>query len=123
MREFRLILDNRNALLQNGHCDHDSYMIWTEKLWNSTQELQHMRIQALKELEDDSNALLYEHVQDDVSLTFSYQAKKQSDVPFHEFWSKHGPSLPKDEAHFKRSLFGAHLDDFAIHFKDEKWSD
>jgi len=118
-KEFRVILDNRNALLNNGSFDKEEYAIWTQKLWTITRELQDMRIQLLKELEHDINHMLATHIDPDIAVTFNYQAKKSSGLPFKEFLEKNADLLA-DEIRFQRSLFGAHLDEFIITFEGKK---
>ncbi len=113
MQEFRIILENRNALLQQDVIDNESYFIWTKKLWELTQKIQTIRKKLLNNLELEINTMLYRHVDQHVSLSLLYQAKKYSDLPFEEFLYNNNNLLPQ-EIKYKRSLFGIHVDDFSI---------
>jgi DNA replication and repair protein RecF len=119
IKEFRTILENRNALLQHERIDQEAYFIWTQKLWECTRVIRAMRIDMLKSLEHEINTMLVQCFSDDISLSFSYQSKKNSDLPFDSFWSKNNQLL-KEEVIFKRSLFGIHLDDFSITLEGKK---
>lgn len=113
MQEFRIILENRNALLQQEVVDNESYFIWTKKLWELTQKIQKIRKNLLKNLELEINTMLCRHVDQYITLSFVYQAKRQSDLPFEEFLYNN-ENLLQQEMKFKRSLFGIHVDDFTI---------
>jgi DNA replication and repair protein RecF len=119
MREFRVVVENRNALLQQDIVDKEAYFIWTKKLWEITHTLQKMRNHLLQQLENEVNTMLHAHVDHHVAISLTYQAKKQSDLPFEAFLDKN-PELLKQEMYFKRSLFGAHVDDFAITLAGKK---
>lgn len=122
LREYRHILDNRNALFQKDMIDKDSYFIWTKQLWEYTVLLQEARKLFLAQLEKEVNSMLYEHIDTNITISFSYQAKKGSDLAFEEFLSKNGSieNLLHQEMRFKRSLFGAHVDDFTIALAGKK---
>ena len=113
MREFRIILENRNALLHKEVIDNETYFIWTKKLWELTQKIQKIRKNFLRQLELEINTMLYRHVDQQVTVSLLYQAKKQSDLPFQDFLYKN-PDLLEQEMKFKRSFFGIHVDDFTI---------
>jgi recombinational DNA repair ATPase RecF len=78
-----------------------------------TQKIQAIRKELLKNLELEINTMLYRHVDQHVSLSLLYQAKKYSDLPFEEFLYNNNNLLPQ-EIKYKRSLFGIHVDDFSI---------
>lgn len=113
MQEFRIVLENRNALLQQETVDNESYCIWTKKLWEITQKIQKIRKTLLKNLELEINNMLYRYIDQHVTLSFVYQAKKQSELSFDAFLYNN-ENLLQQEIRFKRSLFGAHVDDFTI---------
>lgn len=120
MKEFRTILENRNALLlKSEKIDQEAYFVWSQKLWEYTRIIREMRVTMLKALEYDINTMLTECFDNDVSLCFTYQSKKNSELPFDLFWSKNNQLL-KEEIIFKRSLFGVHLDDFSIILEGKK---
>lgn len=112
------IVDNRNALLKRGGSS-DSYALWTEQLWQVTRQIQQARIIMLAHLEQAVKELISSYFNDEFTISFAYQPKKASYNSFQEFINAH-VSLYQDEQRFGRSLFGAHLDDFSIQFKDTK---
>lgn len=120
MREYRTVLENRNALLQHSNIDQEAYFIWTKKLWEHTSTIQLLRKQLLSELEATVNQLLQHYIDKNLSLSFVYQAKKESDIPFDLFWQTNNKDLLRQESHFKRTLFGAHIDDFTISLEGKK---
>lgn len=122
MREYRLILENRNALFRNDKIDEDAYFVWTKKLWEYTVVIQQARKQLLAQLEIEVNNMIHRHVDNDLSVAFSYQAKKHSDLDFEPFLEKNSSitELMRQEMYFKRSLFGAHVDDFVITLAGKK---
>ena len=77
IRSFRQTLDNRNALLQQGSIHKESYMIWTQQLYEKSQEIQVQRIQWLENLSKRVKALSQEYFGDSWKLpliTFSRKA-------------------------------------------------
>lgn len=122
MREYRIILEHRNALLQKDSIDEEIFLIWTKKLWESTLAIQTIRKQFLMNLEIEVNKMLHLHVDPDLIISFTYQAKKGSDLPFESFLDKNGSikDLMRSEAYFRRSLFGAHVDDFIVELSGKK---
>jgi DNA replication and repair protein RecF len=116
LRRYKQILENRNALLQRGGYTQESYALWTHQLWQQSIILQEHRRMVLKNLELKTNAMLQDWFSQELTLAFDYQTKKIiHDQPFDDFWNEIGP-LKTMESAFKRSLFGAHLDDFSIQF-------
>jgi DNA replication and repair protein RecF len=113
MREYRIVLDNRNALFQKNVVDKEAYSIWTGKLWELTQAIQQIRRTLLQQLEAEVNRMLHVYIDQQVTVSLIYQAKKHSDQPLEAFLVKN-PDLIQQEIYFKRSLFGAHIDDFTI---------
>jgi DNA replication and repair protein RecF len=116
MREYRVVLENRNALFHKEPIDMESYFIWTKKLWEHTVEIQKIRKCFLLYLKNTVNQMLYSHVDPNLFISLTYDAKKGSDLSFEDFLSKNGSlqELMRNEIYFKRSLFGAHIDDFII---------
>lgn len=122
MREYRVVLDNRNALFQKNSIDKDAYFVWTKKLWEHTVGIQAMRTQFLSLLAVEINSMLHEYIDPEISLTLVYQAKKNSDLSFEDFLHKNSSidELMRQEIYFKRSLFGAHIDDFTVSLEGKK---
>ena len=120
-RQYRTIVSNRNALLAQHTIAHDQYMLWTRKMWDASRLLQKQRVEALSALETSVNQMLADSFADEsVRIRCSYQAKKQSDMDGFDAFMKAHPTLYNDETRMRRSLFGAHLDDFAIFFQDKR---
>ena len=122
IREYRIALENRNALFQKNTVDKDTYFVWTKQLWEYTIAIQAMRKQFLALLTAEINGMLGDYIDTDLSLSLVYQAKKNSDLNFEEFLHKNTSidELMRQELFFKRSLFGAHLDDFMISLEGKK---
>ena len=120
MRKYRIVLENRNALLQHHNIDQEAYFIWSKKLWEHTSGIQAVRKQLLSELEAEVNIMLHQYIDENLSLSFVYQAKKSSDSAFDTFWQKNSTDLMRLESQFKRTLFGAHIDDFNVILEGKK---
>lgn len=120
MREYRIILENRNALLQHTIIDQEAYFVWTKKLWEYSYFIQNIRKAFLLSLENEVNVLLSRYIDENLCISFTYQAKKNSDPSFDQFWDKNNADLIKLETYLKRSAFGAHVDDFSIVLEGKK---
>jgi len=120
IRSFRQTLDNRNALLQQGSLHKDSYMVWTQQLYEKSQEIQAHRIKWLKTLENRVKMLAQEHFRDNLSITLDYTFKKGLMGENFDTFMAHNTELFDLERRYGRSLFGAHLDDFTIKLQDVK---
>lgn len=118
-RKYKQILDNRNALLRNGYCKYETYLLWTEQLWRQSVIIQNMRINALKNLEIEVNRLFYNYFARDINTNFIYEPKGTITESFDDF-IKLNPDLYENEQRQSRSLIGAHLDDFGIVFLNKK---
>jgi DNA replication and repair protein RecF len=115
VRRYKQILENRNALLQGSYTQ-ESYKLWTQQLWQESETVQHYRYKLLAALEYKTNKMLKEWFGEELTLSFSYLPKKVIfGRSFDEFWETI-EQIRIAENVFKRSLFGAHLDDFSIEF-------
>lgn len=112
------IVENRNVLLKRGGSA-ESYQLWTEQLWQITHSISHERIRLLAELEEKVRTLITTYFGSEFTISIAYTPKKELGSSYQEFTDKH-PFLYQDEQRFGRSLFGAHLDDFTIHFQEAK---
>ncbi len=120
LRLLRTIIDNRTSLLQHGTNDPAYHAILTEQLWTVSVALQLTRSQALAALEKATNELLALYFSDQITISLTYQAKKiDGSQSFQDFYAEH-TQLFADERRYGRSLFGAHLDDFSIHFEHKR---
>lgn len=122
LRTYKKILENRNALLTNAPHDATSYKIWTEQLFEASHIIVQKRIAWLAEIEKQVQKLLCEYVDPDLIISIAYQSKKQSfGMSLDQFMEDaHLHALREQEIRFKRTLFGAHLDDIVIHFQGKK---
>ncbi|CAN5147093.1 DNA replication/repair protein RecF [soil metagenome] len=115
-RRLRDVLDNRNALLKRGGSQ-ESYQLWTEQLWQLSAHISSVRVQALEVLEREIKELIARYFNSSFEIQFTYQPKKNYQASFQEFMDSN-PDLYHNEMRFCRSLFGSHLDDFSIRFKE-----
>ncbi len=118
IRNFRQVVDNRNRMLYSGSYTPQEYAIWTEQLWQKSREIQHIRQKMLHDLAQEVARIVKEFFNNSFSVTFEYMPKKMPpDQSIDDFLTA-SSSLGKQEHQLRRSLFGAHLDDFAIQFQD-----
>ena len=116
-RNFKRILQSRNMLLQKGMFDKLEMDIWTQKLWNNSCTIYKYRCEALEKITTSINNLLQEYFDDIYTVSIKYEAKyTKADETFDEFKHKNA-FLFHQELLYKRSNFGAHLDDFHFAIK------
>lgn len=117
-KKFKSILENRNALLQQFSPDREELEIWTKKLWEQTLVIQNERQLFLTELQQTCSDYLKEYWHGSYKIELTYVPKKthgtQSWQEFLLFWKE---SILGQEFRFRRTLFGAHLDDLRISFQ------
>jgi DNA replication and repair protein RecF len=123
LRKYRQVLDNRNALLTHGTYDPDSYALWTTQLLTITHQIQQRRTELLKRLEEEASLLAQQILDSEYTLSFSYEYARPysaiANIHSYDELIKRYPALPNQERSYKRSLFGAHLDDFTIIFQQK----
>lgn len=102
MRDYKRILDNRNALLKSKNFDLEQYKIWTNQLVSHSQAIRQERLLALSQLEVAINAELAESFDENLKIQLIYQSRN-----WHE-------GLLSKEKFMERTLCGAHLDDYQI---------
>ncbi|MFC1842991.1 DNA replication/repair protein RecF [Candidatus Dependentiae bacterium] len=146
LREFKKVLQQRNMLLQLDRVTQESYDLWTRQLWEKSREIQVMRNKIITVYQDCvNNALKAVFVgvsqksqgkpqsklgksrdaqakskESAITVSFEYKPKKMGlKLDYDQFISQMG-DLKQQEMRFRRSLFGAHLDDFLIKFKSKK---
>ncbi len=118
LKEYKIIQDNRNKLLQHAHVNRDMYNLWTKQLWQKTLGIQHERIAFLQRLQQEVKEMLKAYFDYDIEIDFVYKSKKNtSSFPTMDAFLESNTNLFELECRFSRSLFGAHLDDFAIIFQ------
>jgi len=113
-RDFKRILQSRNALLSKGVTDRLELDIWTEKLWNHSIQISMHRSEVLQKVEKVMNELLKTYFDDIYKITIQYESKHvQKSENFHDFKQRMS-YIFHQESFIKRSQFGAHLDDFIV---------
>lgn len=113
IRMLKHLVDARNALLQDSSHDKKSLEIWTYKLWRHTQVLRQERTALLVLLEAEAARVLAT-IDPSLHISLEYVSKNcDTQLSFEQFMncSSH---VFADELRYRRSLFGAHLDDFSI---------
>lgn len=116
LKEYKVVAENRNKLLQHTQIEQDMYHIWSEQLWHKTACIQTQRKQFLILLQKEVDQLLKSYFFDDIRITFSYKPKMDNGTSWHTFFEQK-KGLFAQERRFGRSLFGAHLDDMSITFQ------
>jgi DNA replication and repair protein RecF len=118
MKTFRHVLELRNALLAKGGGSNDEFDIWTHKLWELSRTIQQARIQYLTTLTNHAHTLESYFLEKQI-ISMIYQAKNLPVVQTYEEFRASSKRLFEKEHHFRRSLFGAHLDDIEILFNQK----
>lgn len=119
LKRYKQILQQRNALLSQNF-SYESYVIWTKQLWEQTKLIQSMRIDALDRLNKRVSELLYNFFDPNFTLDISYNYKHIAPDESFESFLERKKGLVAYESMTKRSDFGAHLDDFSLHFCNKK---
>ncbi len=119
VKKLRYTVDSRNALFRHNNSQ-EYYEFWSKELWDISYAIRTKRKEGLAELDTGVKELLAAHFPQDISISFAYQEKKESAATnFEQFWADQ-PLLYQNELQLGRSLFGAHLDDFMIQFRDQR---
>jgi DNA replication and repair protein RecF len=121
IRSYRATLKQRNALLMGpstnvsgrgrmiGPISQESYRLWTERLLVSAQEVRALRVQYLKDLEQEMNRIVSLFFTEIPAITLNYIAA-EGEATLEALISNYQDR----ERAARRTLFGAHLDDIAI---------
>ncbi len=122
LQKYRAILNNRNALLAKGHVDDESYLLWTEQLLQTSFKIQKARVDAVRQVEIEAKLLIdelfprHEQRTDPLNIDYSYARPYSSldaTMSAQDLIDRY-PGLKDNELRQRRSLFGAHLDDFSV---------
>lgn len=119
--EYKRILANRNSLINsinfkkfnsgnNFNLENSlpEYQLWTEQLDLKSVQLQALRTQALAQLQLQVNLLLIKYFPEtNLTIELVYQPKTLT---------QDLTQLLAQETRLRRTIFGAHLDDFTINF-------
>lgn len=120
IRVFKKVVENRNMMLVGSRVGRDSYELWTTQLLEKTREIQDLRCRALDELATAVNAMLAQYVDKELRVSFDYVPKRVAQHVLLETLLGQESALYQDECRYRRSLFGAHLDDFVITLRDKR---
>lgn len=104
LRRYRAVLKQRNALLALPQFDKVSYDIWTDQLEQLSQEIRKHRMELLERLGKHVSTMLASYSKHPPCISFHYTSKKIPD------------RILEKERLYKRSLIGAHLDDYTTVF-------
>lgn len=130
-KKYRQIVDQRNALLQQGFQQQESQYfqeqiaVWTEKLWEESKAITEERLSFISKLEKIANdyfANFIEKKENPIKIVYLpknklfFEAKSFGDF-YQSYMSK---NLLQSEIKFRRSLIGCHLDDFDVIYYDKK---
>ena len=126
-KRYRTILDHRNSLLAlpPTRGNDEELAIWSAKLWHEAAVIRQERIAYLTSLEAQINQLLATYFHDEaaalsVSLTYNARNITAAAKDFETFWPAYSVKHCQFEREVRRSMFGAHLDDFGITFQDKR---
>lgn len=119
LRRLRSSVIQRIALLRQSWSDEHTYQVWTEQLWEISQQIVAKREEMLVILKKSMDSLIAQFLPDQLSITFSYQEKLALKDSAQQFCSTH-KHLYDQERRMGRCLFGPQLDDIVIHFEHKK---
>lgn len=102
MRNYKRVIDNRNALLKSKNFDLEHYQVWTDQVIKRSELVRNKRIMQLQALELEINQILASNFNEEFAIEFAYQQRE---------WQK---NMQHKEQIMERTLFGAHLDDYQI---------
>lgn len=110
-KRYKQALEQRNALFYRHTWTEQEFEIWTQSVW----ELSCALVRARSTYIADIQKIIAEKLPSVLSgLEFAYQTRYVvPEETFADFFTKMAPVFNK-ERYYKRSLFGAHLDDMSI---------
>lgn len=134
IKKYKKILEQRNKFIViNSHqritgSKKDQLFSWTKQLWDKSYLVQKERIIFLKKVEKKVNEFLSTYfftIDSDISVELKYCKKNikevnNQEISFDVFWNNYENELLEKEQRWARTLFGFHLDDFIINFKNKK---
>ncbi len=116
-KDYRTIVNNRNALLYKGTYSFDELVVWTEKLWELSKIIQKKRIELIDQLSIQSKEFIKDHFDDAYQLNYEYISKYVlENLSWQEFLMFWKATIFNQECRYKRTLFGSHTDDLIISF-------
>ena len=107
--------------IASGRCDDESYVLWTDQLLAAAYRIQKARTTVLNRLEHEVQTLMPAALGTTAELTMRYEYARPYVESTHysstEELLVRYPALKNNELLQKRTLFGAHLDDFSLFFQ------
>ena len=119
LKRCKQVLQQRNAMFLKPF-NYDSYVIWTQQLWECTRAIQQKRIEALDRLTAKVSKLLVDFFDKNYTLEIVYSYKHMIPNETFEAFLERKKGIIAYESMTKRSDFGAHLDDFTMQFCNKK---
>lgn len=119
LKKYRAIVEQRNAALEKNSHDPVYHDVLTQQLWETTAIIHEKRITFLKQLQEVMHKLVQEFFHDYYLFSLNYTIKKYSLCESYQKFLEHNKNLLRQEYIYKRSLFGAHLDDITILFQNK----
>ncbi len=119
LRRYYHILEQRNALLSHvTRYDPLAYDVWSQQLWEASFSIQALRKVFLEKLEQRTNELLGLFFAT-APVLLTYESRRSSLGNSYDEFVMLNPVLRNQEQLYKRSLFGAHLDDVSVTFHEK----
>ena len=118
-KQYKQVLEQRNALLQRNTISNDEFLIWTRKVWELSQEIKNHRTKYLFGLVNHVQALC-ERYWTDKEYKLSYTRKEIAVGESFTDFTNRSFKLFEKEKRYRRTLFGAHLDDIEILLNNKK---
>lgn len=118
LREYRHVVDQRNALLAQRFFNQDTFTILTKQVWQLALKIQEQRQAMLVQLTvliNNQKNTLFASIG---SFECSYKPRHTLGDSWDEFMSYH-ETFVQQERRFGRTMFGAHLDDITIVFQGQ----
>jgi len=119
--KYNKILRNRNSLFFMPKRDLESYVIWTRELLKISQVIQQKRAVMISLIQDQLNSLSND-LSKPINIKLEYRPTESTieleNLSVDIVSQQHLDTFNK-EYFYKRTLFGAHLDDFDILFNDK----
>ncbi len=118
-RQYKQVLEQRNALLQRPHHSREEFLIWTRKTWELSIEIQRHRENYLSGLVQEVQVLCDKYWPDK-AYGLEYSRREIVAGEKFEAFIERNDALFEKERRYGRSLFGAHLDDISILLNKKK---
>lgn len=118
-KQFKQVLEQRNALLQRTYYSNDEFLIWTRTVWELSQEIQKHRERYLLELANHVQALCDQYWEKKEYKLIYTRKEILKEESFESFFAR-STKLFEKEKRYARTLFGVHLDDIEIVLNNKK---